>query len=213
MPKYIAIEGPIGVGKTSLVGLVADKLQAKKILDVSDNPFLPDFYADKPGSAFQSQLYFLIRRFRQQMQLSAILAESRLILTDYLFAKDKLFAYVNLDDQELITYDLYYDTLSPMVPTPDLVIYLQAPLDILLERIMSRKVPYEKNISEEYLDELIAAYDHFFFRYAQSPLLVIKTSEIDFVHQKEDLDNLIDKIIHSSVRGIQYYSPIPEMNR
>jgi len=213
MPRYIAIEGPIGVGKTSLVKLVAGKLQARTVFDTADNPFLPQFYEDRPGSAFQSQLYFLIRRFQQQMQIPLMLQESTLVFSDYLFAKDKLFAYVTLDDRELQTYDLYYNTLNPMVPVPDLVIYLQAPLETLLERINNRKTPYEKNISEEYLNELIAAYDHFFFRYAQSPLLVIKTSEIDFVHNEEDLTNLVNKIVSPGIHGKQYYSPISESSR
>jgi deoxyguanosine kinase len=213
MPRYIAIEGPIGVGKTSLVKLVAGKLQARTVFDTADNPFLPQFYEDRPGSAFQSQLYFLIRRFQQQMQIPQMLQESTLVFSDYLFAKDKLFAYVTLDDRELQTYDLYYNTLNPMVPVPDLVIYLQAPLETLLERISIRKIPYEKNISEEYLNELIAAYDHFFFRYAQSPLLVIKTSEIDFVHNEEDLTNLVSKMVSPGIHGKQYYSPISESSR
>jgi deoxyguanosine kinase len=213
MPRYIAIEGPIGVGKTSLVKLVARKLQARTVFDTAENPFLPQFYEDRPGSAFQSQLHFLICRFQQQRQIPQLLQESPLVFSDYLFAKDKLFAYVNLDDRELLTYDLFYASLHPMVPVPDLVIYLQAPLGTLMERIRSRKIPYEKNISEEYLNELMAAYDHFFFRYTQTPLLIIKTSEIDFVHNEEDLNNLVSKIANPGIRGVQYYSPISESTR
>ena len=208
MSRYIAIEGPIGVGKTSLVKLIGNRYQTKKLFDISTNPFLADFYADRPGSAFSTQLHFLIQRYQQLQQVPKLLSESDLVFSDYLFAKDKIFACLNLDDEELRTYDLFYNTLSPTLRPPDLVIYLQAPLAVLQERIKLRQIAYEKDISEDYLSELIEAYDHFFSRYKQSPLTMIKTTEIDFVHRHEDLENLMKIIFRSHISGVQPFSTV-----
>lgn len=208
MPRYIAIEGPIRVGKTSLLErLKSVHTDIQRIFDVSDNPYLPDFYQDKPGISFHTQLHFLIRRYQLLQQVPNLLQEGSSVISDFLFAKDKLFACLNLDDQELQTYDAFYNTLSKNVRIPDLVIYLQAPLETLLERIKRRQTAYEQNIAEDYLLELIEAYDHFFFRYKQSPLLVIKAAGIDFVRHQEDLENLTNIIFHTQIHGVQYYSP------
>jgi deoxyadenosine/deoxycytidine kinase len=205
--KFIAVEGPIGVGKTSLVDLLAERFEARKVLEQIENPFLADFYLDRPGAAFQCQLFFLLSRYRQQQELAQGSLFSKALICDYIFAKDKVFAYLNLDDAELMLYEKLYSVLEGQVPHPDLVIYLQARDDVLLERIRSRHRDYEREISTRYVAELNRAYNYFFFHYNRTPLLVIDTSEIDFVKSREDLDELFRQI-QSMQRGVQYYIPL-----
>ncbi len=209
-PRYIAIEGPVRVGKTSLARLLADRLRGRLILDTEQNPFLREFYEDGPGSALRVQMYFLLERFRQLRELDPQRSHSALV-ADYLFEKDKIFAYINLNDEELRLYDGYYELLRTQVPTPDLVIYLQAPPDVLRERI-ARKAretgsEVETAISREYLEEVVRAYDHFFFHYKASHLLVINTAEIDFVERREDLEELLRRLTQP-VLGTQYFLPL-----
>jgi len=205
--KFIAVEGPIGVGKTSLVDLLAERFEARKIFEKVENPFLHDFYQDRAGAAFQCQLFFLLSRFRQQQELAQGSLFSKATVCDYIFAKDKIFAYLNLDDSELMLYEKLYGVLEEQVPHPDLVIYLQARDDVLLDRIRSRRRDYEKEISEKYVSELNRAYNYFFFHYNRTPLLVIDTSEIDFVKSREDLEELFRQIA-TMQRGVQYYIPL-----
>lgn len=213
MPSYIAIEGPIGVGKTTLAHFFRERLSAETVHDVTDNPFLADFYRDKPQSAFRTQMYFLISRFEQQVAIQAGLQQQRLLVCDYLFAKDKIFAYLNLDDQEIVIYDKYFSALTRYAPTPNLVVYLQAPRDVLLERVRRRNLDYESKIAEAYVDELIQAYDHYFYHYKDSPLLIVNTAEIDFVENREDLKALIQRIAAEKIRGIEYYHPVRKRKR
>ena len=205
--RSIAVEGPIGVGKTSFVELLARKTEAQKVLEKVDNPFLRDFYQDKQGSAFQAQLFFLLSRYRQLMELGQRDLFHQVALCDYIFPKDKIFAYLNLDDSELLIYDKLYAMLEPQVPKPDLVIFLQAETARLVERIKRRRRDYEAEISEAYVNEVNKAYNYFFFHYTQTPLLVIDTTEIDFVHHEEHLDELIEQI-RKMDRGVQYYRPL-----
>jgi deoxyadenosine/deoxycytidine kinase len=205
--RSIAVEGPIGVGKTSFVELLARKTEAQKVLEKVDNPFLRDFYQDKQGSAFQAQLFFLLSRYRQLMELGQRDLFHQVALCDYIFPKDKIFAYLNLDDSELLIYDKLYAMLEPQVPKPDLVIFLQAETARLVERIKRRRRDYEAEISEAYVNEVNKAYNYFFFHYIQTPLLVIDTTEIDFVHHEEHLDELIEQI-RKMDRGVQYYRPL-----
>ena len=207
-PRYIVVEGPIGVGKTSLVDLLAEHLEARKLLEVADdNPFLPEFYKDSRRFAFQTQLWFLLNRFRQQQELAQFDLFRQTLIADYLFAKDKIFAYLTLEDHELALYDRVHGLLQGRVPTPDLVILLQANTDELLRRISVRGKRYERDISRQYLEDLNAAYTHFFFHYSASPLLVVNTSDIDFVNRREDLEDLIKKIGDTRA-GTHYYVPL-----
>ncbi|NWG14549.1 MAG: deoxynucleoside kinase [Acidobacteria bacterium] len=208
MRRYIAIEGPIGVGKTTLTSMLEDRIGAEVVLDVRDNPFLAEFYREGPAAAFKTQMYFLASRFEQQMALAQGAHSRQTLVTDYLFARDKIFAYLNLDDQEILVYDRFFASLSRYVPIPDLVVYLKAPLEVLLERIKKRSVDYEAEISDSYVEELIKAYDHFFYHYTESPLLIVNTAEIDFVANEEDLRALVQRIAGGSVRGVEYYHPI-----
>jgi deoxyguanosine kinase len=208
MKSYIAIEGPIGVGKTTLVKFFQSKAGAHAILDVSDNPFLSDFYRDRPNAAFRTQMFFLIERFQQQMAAKEKRDEAPLLVCDYLFAKDKIYAYLNLDDQEILIYDKYFAALSSLVPLPDLVVYLKAPREVLLERVRRRNVNFEAKISEAYIDELIKSYDHFFYHYKDTPLLIVNTAEIDLVQDPEELRALMQRISGGTIRGVQYYHPI-----
>jgi deoxyadenosine/deoxycytidine kinase len=205
--KFIAVEGPIGVGKTSLVEFLAERLEARKVLETVDNPFLHDFYQDRPGAAFQCQLFFLLNRFRKQQELAQGTLFKQALVTDYMFSKDKIFAYLNLNDSELMLYEKLYGLLEGQVPHPDLVVYLQARDEVLLERIRRRRRDYEREISEAYVAELNRAYNYFFFHYTRTPLLVIDTSEIDFVKSQEDLEEILRQI-RSMQRGVQYYIPL-----
>ena len=192
--KFIAVEGPIGVGKTSLVDLLASRFDAVKVLERTENPFLVDFYRDRSGAAFQAQLFFLLNRYQQQRELSQGNLFSQVTLSDYVFAKDKIFAYLNLDDSELLIYEKLYALLEQNIPRPDLVIYLQASDRVLLERIRFRSRDYELGISGKYVAELNRAYNYFFFHYTATPLLVIDTSDIDFVQRVDDLNELVHQI-------------------
>ncbi|OGF52762.1 MAG: deoxyadenosine kinase [Candidatus Firestonebacteria bacterium GWA2_43_8] len=206
--KYIVIEGPIGVGKTSLVDLVGREFRFKQVLEVvEENPFLPKFYKEMKNFAFQTQIFFLLNRYKQQQALFQNELFSSGIMADYLFEKDRIFAYVNLDESELVLYEKLYAILKPQVPKPDLVIYLQANTDTLIKRIKLRGRPYEKTIGHDYLERLNKAYNDFFLRYKETPLLIINTNEIDFVHKMGDLNDLI-KTIRDMKTGTKYYLPI-----
>jgi len=207
-PRYIVVEGPIGVGKTSLVDLLSERLGARKLLEVADdNPFLPNFYKDPRRYAFQTQLWFLLNRFRQQQELGQFDLFRQTLITDYLFAKDKIFAYLTLEDHELVLYERVHTLLQVQVPTADLVIFLQASTETLLQRIAIRGKAYEREMDRKYLEDLNAAYTHFFFHYTASPLLVVNTSDIDFVNRREDFEDLIKKIGETRA-GMHYYVPL-----
>jgi deoxyadenosine/deoxycytidine kinase len=207
--QYIAIEGPIGVGKSSLAERLATRLDATTILEESENPFLADFYGGRTGAALQAQLFYLLNRHRQQMTVRQGDLFAQTTVSDYLFDKDKIFAYLNLDDNELFIYQRLYDLLSADVPTPDLVIYLQAPTDVLIRRLRDRARDSDRETLDPepgYLKELNEAYQHFFFHYTSTPLLVVETSHLDLAGSDEALDDLI-KQINGMGRGTQYYVP------
>ncbi len=206
-PRFIAVEGPLRVGKTSLANLLADRLHAARIRDVEDNPFLESFYKDRPGAAFQAQLYFLIERYKQWSALDLTSTADRVVICDYLFEKDKIFAYLNLGDAELKLYNQYYEIFAGQVPIPDLVIYLQARPEKLRQRIARKKMAGEHHISGEYLEEVVRAYEQFFFHYKSTDLLVVETSEMDFIRRNEDLQELL-KRLSQPVKGTQYFLPL-----
>lgn len=206
--RYIAIEGPIGVGKSSLAELLAKELGGRTLLEeVEENAFLPKFYGDMKKYAFQTQLFFLLSRYQQQKEMFQQELFNTSVVSDYLFAKDRIFAYLNLDENELCLYEQVYRLLDTRIPKPDLVIYLQASTDVLLDRIAIRDFDYEKNVKDEYLAKLIDAYNRYFFYYSDTPLLVVNTSEIDFVNNPEDLAGLV-KEIKSMKGGSQHYIPL-----
>jgi deoxyguanosine kinase len=204
--RTIAIEGPIRVGKSTLALVLADRLRARRVSDPEDNPFLADFYREKPGSAFRAQMYFLIERHRRMSEVQQSELPAPLVY-DFLFEKDKIFAYINLDNEELKLYERYFEMFSAGLKPPDLVIYLQATPEVLRERITKKKSPAEKQISRAYLEEVVRAYEHFFFRYSASDLLVINTSEIDFVDRNADLQQLLRRL-QEPVKGTQYFLPL-----
>jgi len=205
--RSIAVEGPIGVGKTSFVELLAGKFDAHRVLEDVENPFLEQFYRDQQGAAFQAQLFFLLSRYRQLQELSQRDLFRQITICDYIFPKDKIFAYLNLDDRELLIYDKLYAVLEEQVPQPDVVIFLQAETKALIERIRGRNRDFEKEISEAYVNEVNKAYNYFFFHYNQTPLLVIDTTSIDFVRHEEHLDELVEQI-RKMEHGVQYYRPM-----
>lgn len=206
-PRFIAVEGPVRVGKTSLADILADRLHAERLRDIEDNPFLEEFYRAKPGAGFQAQFYFLIERYKQFRDLDLTSSAHRPVVSDYLFEKDKIFANLNLSDKELNLYDQYYSFFVEQVPQPDLVIYLQAKPETLRKRIAKKNVAMEERISDEYLEEVVNAYEHFFFHYKASNLLVIDTSEIDFIARHKDLEELLQRLSRP-VKGTQYFLPL-----
>jgi deoxyguanosine kinase len=205
--KHIAVEGPIGVGKTSLVELLASRFEGVKILEDVQNPFLEPFYRGKPGAAFQAQIFFLLSRHQQHVQLAQTELFTRLVVADYSMGKDRIFARLNLDDEEFRLYDRLYQMLTARLPKPDLVIYLEAAIETCLRRIRLRGREYERGIEPDYLRRLKDAYNGYFFRYTETPLLVVNTDEIDFVNNTEDFDNLVLQIARVR-KGTQVYVPL-----
>jgi deoxyguanosine kinase len=206
--RYIAVEGPIGVGKTSLARMLAAELGGETLLErTDDNPFLKRFYRDKKRYAFQTQIFFLLTRYQQQKDLSQLDLFQKIIVSDYLFDRDRIFAHTNLDKDELKLYDEIYTLLEARITRPDLVILLQARPEILKERIRIRGMRSERDISLEYLEEVTEAYRDYFFYYNESPLLVVDTAEIDFVQSREDFEDLVREI-QETRKGIWYYMPL-----
>jgi deoxyguanosine kinase len=206
--KYIVVEGPIGVGKTSLAKILANEFQARTVFErVEDNPFLPKFYKARETYAFQNQTFFLLSRYQQQMELGQQDLFNQNTLADYLFAKDNIFATLTLSTEELSLYQQIYALLNARVAKPDLVVYLQARPEVLYKRLKKRDKKYERSVTFEYLSEVAQAYSQFFFRYEETPLLVVNTSEIDFVASSKDLADLI-KEINNMGSGTQHYIPL-----
>jgi len=204
--KFIAIEGPIGVGKTILTKKLGEKLNSQLLLEETTNPFLHEFYHNKKGASFKTQLFFLVNRYTQLVNLKQAPLFHANTIADFIIEKDKIFACLNLDNQELSIYNKLYSLLIKELPQPDIIIYLQAKPDVLLHRIKRRNLPYEKNISEDYLKEIIQAFDYFFFHYKATPLLVINTNQIDFVLNEEHFNEIL-KAIETMRAGTQYYTP------
>lgn len=207
LPRYIAVEGPIRVGKSTLAGILAERLNAQRVMEPDSNPFLRAFYEGERGAAFQAQFAFLVQRFEQLRTLDLGPQSQKTVVADFIFEKDKLFAYLNLNDQELETYNLYYNYFREQLPTPDLVIYLQAAPEVLKRRLKKKNAPGERAVSDEYLEEVVKAYEHFFFHYTSSDLLIVNTSDIDFVDRNEDLQELLRKVTEP-IRGTQYFLPL-----
>ncbi|KUO62443.1 deoxyadenosine kinase [bacterium BRH_c32] len=206
--KYIAIEGVIGAGKSSLANLLASKLGANLVLEEFElNPFLEKFYDDRKRYAFQTQMFFLINRFKQQQQIMQPNLFLNYIVSDYIFDKDRIFAYLNLSGEELKLYETIFPLLERDIPKPDLVIFLQSSTDRLLQNIKNRDRKIEKSLSISYLDELSNAYNSFFFKYNKTPLLIVNTSEFDFVNNKDHFDELYNQIFRTDRGFIEYFNP------
>ena len=206
-PRYIAVEGPIRVGKSTLANIIADRLNAQRVIEPEDNPFLGAFYEAERGAAFQAQFAFMIRRFEQLQRLEVGPSSQKLVVADYIFEKDKIFAYINLMDQELEIYNRYYHHFRDQLPVPDLVIYLQASPDVLKKRLRKKGAHSEISVSDDYIEEVVKAYEHFFFHYTSSDLLVVNTNDIDFVERHTDLQELLRRV-SEPIRGTQYFLPL-----
>jgi len=205
--RHIAIEGPIGVGKTSLVERLAARFEGVKLLEDVQNPFLDPFYKGRGGAAFQVQIFFLLSRHRQHLDVAQRELFTRLIVADYTMAKDRIFARLNLDDEEFTLYDRLYQLLTPQLPSPDLVIYLEGTVETCMKRIRLRGRDFERNMDPDYLRRLKDAYNAHFYRYNETPLLVVNTDEIDFVRNSDDFENLVQQISRLR-KGTQVYVPL-----
>jgi deoxyadenosine/deoxycytidine kinase len=206
-PRYIVVEGPIGAGKTSISEALAKEMSARLVREeVEENPFLVRFYKDQRAFAFQTQLYFLLSRYRQQQELVQQDLFRRVTVSDYLFAKDRLFAYLTLDEDELKLYERMHGLLNERTPKPDLVIYLQASVETLLDRIRARGRPYERAISREYLEDVVRAYNYFFFHFTGAPLVVVNTTETDLSRNQAQLKDLVKRMPEFRA-GTHYFKP------
>ena len=206
--RHIAIEGVIGSGKTSLARKLGELLPAKLVLErFEENPFLEKFYDDPDRFAFQTQMFFLLSRYKQQQELVQADLFHRYLITDYIFEKDKIFAYLNLGDDELRLYENLLASIERMVPTPDLVVYIQSSAERLMANIRKRGRAVEKNLSEEYIRDLNEAYNYFFFRYKAAPLLIVNATHIDFVNSERQYEDLLLEIFRGNRAPVEYYNP------
>lgn len=209
--KHIAIEGVLRSGKTRLAKVLAEKLNGKAIFDITENPYLRDFYDEKEGAAFLTQLVFLVSRYHQQVRLGQRDLFEERVICDYLFEKDKIYAYQTLSDDELIVYEKIFGIFSERLVKPDLVVYLQISHQTLLQRIAQKGNQLEKGISERYLQDILEAFDYFFFNYQAAPLLVVRADDLDF-NQDEDIMDLITQMSQAK-KGPQYYVPLSKSDR
>ena len=204
-PKYIAIEGVIGVGKTTLATFLADRLGARlQIEEVEENPFLSRFYEDMRGYAFQTQIFFLLSRYRQQRELSQMNLFEQKLVSDYVFSKDRIFAYINLNDDELALYERLVKILEKDIVKPDTVVYLQASTDVLMGRIRKRGRSYERDMPQDYIETLNRAYNYFFFHYDETPLIIVNTDSLDLVRDEVHIVKLVE-VMNSHKKGVVYY--------
>jgi deoxyguanosine kinase len=207
--RFIAVEGVIGAGKTTLCQMLGDTLSANVVLEkFEENPFLKDFYKDPERFAFQTQIFFLLTRYKQQQELFQADLFHRFLVTDYIFEKDKIFAYLNLQDEELKLYETLVSTIEKNIPTPDLVVYLQSSVPRLMQNIKNRGRSYEANMSETYIKELNEAYNYFFFRYKTTRLLIVNAAGMDFVNNHEEYMDLVREIFRPNRTAVEYYNPL-----
>ncbi len=207
--RHIAVEGVIGAGKTCLAIRLSELLNAKVVLEkFEENPFLPKFYEEPIHYAFQTQIFFLLSRFKQQQELFQADLFHRFLVTDYIFEKDKIFAYLNLVDDELKLYENLIGSMEHNIPTPDLVVYIQSSVERLMSNIKKRSRDIEKNMSVDYIRDLNEAYNYFFFRYKAAPLLIVNATAIDFVNDKNDFEDLVKEILRPNKAPVEYYNPI-----
>jgi deoxyguanosine kinase len=206
--RYIAIEGCIGAGKTTLCRMLGETLGAQVVLEkFEENPFLRDFYKDQERYAFQTQIFFLLTRYKQQQDLVQADLFHNFLITDYIFEKDKIFAYLNLQDEELKLYETLVSSIQHNVVAPDLVVYLQSTVQRLMTNIKQRGRSYEMEMSKGYIKDLNEAYNYFFFRYKATPLLIVNSTELDFVANEEDYHQLLRAIFRPNRAPIEYYNP------
>ncbi len=207
--RHIAIEGVIGAGKTTLAQMVAENLGGRLVLErFEENPFLPKFYEDPERYSFQTQIFFLLSRYKQQQEFFQADLFHDFVVTDYIFEKDKIFAYLTLADEELKLYETLLAAIEKNIPTPDLVVYLQCSVERLMSNIRSRGRKMEENMSEEYIRDLNEAYNYFFFRYKASPLLIVRATDIDFVNKKDDFEELLEQVLRPNRAPVEYYNPV-----
>jgi deoxyadenosine/deoxycytidine kinase len=207
--RHIAIEGAIGAGKTTLAQMVAENLGGRLVLErFEENPFLPKFYEDPERYSFQTQIFFLLSRYKQQQEFFQADLFHDFVVTDYIFEKDKIFAYLTLADEELKLYETLLAAIEKNIPTPDLVVYLQCSVERLMSNIRSRGRKMEEKISEEYIRDLNEAYNYFFFRYKASPLLIVRATDIDFVNKKDDFEELLEQVLRPNRAPVEYYNPV-----
>ena len=206
--RYIAVEGCIGAGKTTLAKMLGESLGGQVVLEkFEENPFLKDFYTDPDRYAFQTQIFFLLTRYKQQQEFMQADLFHRFLITDYIFEKDKIFAYLNLQDEELKLYETLVSNIQHSIVAPDLVIYLQSAVPRLMQNIKNRNRTYESEMSKDYIRDLNEAYNYFFFRYRATPLLIVNRAEMDFVTDPKQYEDLLRAVFRPNRAAVEYYNP------